>query len=311
MEGGSNKRSGELIRKLFELLMPNPDGLKAKDALIALEKVVTLTPHEAGDYESGGRRFEKIVRFGSLGCVKAGWLAKHKGIWSVTDAGIAAYKKYASPEIFYNEAGKLYQKWKKDQTLEFDTNEISKVEMSDSKFAGDAFDIDTIEEQASDEIEIYLQKLHWHEVQNLVGDLLRAMGYHVIWEAKIGHKGSDIIAFQDPLGAQSPRIRVEVKKEQNAVSLEVVKSFISSIGIHDLGVFVSIGGFTKDATEYARNHETKRVTLIDSTKFVELWINHMHKLPIEASQKLQLVPTYFLSRSKVSRTPQSPRGNPP
>jgi len=43
-------RTGELLRKLFEILMAAPEGLKAKDALVALASKVQLTPYEAGDY---------------------------------------------------------------------------------------------------------------------------------------------------------------------------------------------------------------------------------------------------------------------
>ena len=39
----SRRRVGELIRPLFELLMPLPDGMQARDALAALEKKVKLT----------------------------------------------------------------------------------------------------------------------------------------------------------------------------------------------------------------------------------------------------------------------------
>jgi restriction system protein len=62
----TRRRTGELLRKLFDILMATPDGMKAKDALAALASRVQLTPHEAGNYPVGGRRFEKIVRFGTV-----------------------------------------------------------------------------------------------------------------------------------------------------------------------------------------------------------------------------------------------------
>lgn len=71
------------MRKLFELLIAQPDGMRASEALAALANAVTLTPYEAGDYESGGRRFDSIVRFSTVDCVKAGWLVKHKNTWAV------------------------------------------------------------------------------------------------------------------------------------------------------------------------------------------------------------------------------------
>ena len=72
-------RTGELIRELFGILIAHAEPMRASDALKALEKAVTLTPYEAGDYEFGGRRFERIVRFGTVSAVKAGWLVKQKG----------------------------------------------------------------------------------------------------------------------------------------------------------------------------------------------------------------------------------------
>jgi hypothetical protein len=51
-------------------------------ALQTLSERVTLSPYEADTYESGGRRFDKIVRFATVDCVKAGWLEKNKGIWT-------------------------------------------------------------------------------------------------------------------------------------------------------------------------------------------------------------------------------------
>ncbi len=66
----TRKRTGELLRKLFEILMAAPEGLQAGVALEKLANSVTLTPYEAGLYESTGtRRFEKIVRFATVDCV--------------------------------------------------------------------------------------------------------------------------------------------------------------------------------------------------------------------------------------------------
>src|SRR6266540_1353459 len=104
----TRRRTGEFLRKLFELLMASPDGLPAKEALAALGARVKMTEYEAGEYESGSRRFEKIVRFATVDTVKAGWLLKESGVWSVTDAGRKAYEKFPDPEVFYKEAVRLY-----------------------------------------------------------------------------------------------------------------------------------------------------------------------------------------------------------
>lgn len=83
----TRRRTGELLRELFHILMADPEGVQASAALQALASKVQLTPYEEASYESGGRRFDKIVRFATVDCVKAGWLVKEKGIWSITDEG--------------------------------------------------------------------------------------------------------------------------------------------------------------------------------------------------------------------------------
>jgi restriction system protein len=99
----TRQRTGELLRKLFEILKQAPEGLPAKDAMAQLEHSVKLSPYEAGIYESGGRRFDKIVRFATVDCVKAGWMQKTKGRWFLTDAGRTAYESWLG---FFRQVGK-------------------------------------------------------------------------------------------------------------------------------------------------------------------------------------------------------------
>ena len=68
----TRRRTGELLRKLFDILVAHPEGMKGKDALAALAGVVQMTPYEQGNYAMGARRFEKIVRFATVDAVKAG-----------------------------------------------------------------------------------------------------------------------------------------------------------------------------------------------------------------------------------------------
>lgn len=103
----TRRRTGEFLRELFSILMATPEGMRASDALRLLASRFTLTPYEADHYESGARRFEKIVRFATVDCVKAGWLVKDKGIWTITDAGQAAHAALPDPEAFYKRACKL------------------------------------------------------------------------------------------------------------------------------------------------------------------------------------------------------------
>src|SRR5258708_4588904 len=111
----TRRRTGEFLRKLFEILIPHQDGLPAREAIAALRQKVKLTEYEQGSYESGGQRFEKIVRFATVDCVKAGWLQKQKGRWSITEEGKNAFAAEPDPEAFYRRAVKLYGEWKASQ----------------------------------------------------------------------------------------------------------------------------------------------------------------------------------------------------
>jgi restriction system protein len=105
---------------------------------------------------------------------------------------------------------------------------------------------DEAEEQAWMEISIYLRAMNPYEFQDLVADLLRAMSYHVNWVSSSGKDGGvDILAWPDPLGTRPPRIKVQVKRQQQAVSVDGLRSFMAVLGDEDVGLFVSTGGFPR------------------------------------------------------------------
>jgi restriction system protein len=290
----TKRRTGEFLRILFGILDKYPEGLQANRALAELESKVTLSEYEAGLYDSGGRRFEKIVRFATVDCVKAGWLLKSKGRWYVTDAGRAAISKYPDPDQFYREAVKLYKLWKAAQP---DSEPQGNDESSDET-SGKAAQItyEQAEEQAWLEIQQYLQQMHPYDFQELVAALLRAMSYYVAWVAPPGKDGGiDILAWNDPLGTRPPRIKVQVKRQMQSISVEGLRSFLALLGDDDVGLFVSIGGFTKDAAEEARTQEKRKVTLIDLDGLFNLWVEHYGRLTDEARSRLPLKPIYFLA----------------
>lgn len=300
----TRKRTGELLQELFTILLGSPTGLPARDALHQLATRVTLTPYEAGDYESGGRRFEKVVRFATVDCVKAGWLIKDKGTWSVTDEGRQALEDHPEPEAFYRRAVKLYSEWKASQPNADSSESVTNVLKPTDEIAANldtsakavSVTFDEAEEQAWSEISTYLRAMNPYEFQDLVADLLRAMSYHVSWVSPPGKDGGvDILAWPDPLGTRPPRIKVQVKRQQQAISVDGLRSFMAVLGDDDVGLFVSTGGFTKDAEWEARTQEKRRITLISLDKLFDLWVEHYEKLTDQARRRLPLRPIRFLS----------------
>jgi restriction system protein len=291
----TRRRTGELLHKLFDILLKSPEGVPARIALEQLTASATLTAYEAGVYSSGSRRFEKIVRFATVDCVKAGWLLKEKGTWSVTDAGREARIKLKDPEQFYKEAVRLYHQWKTTRDLmESETEEEADSSEEIDKSAQITFE--QAEEQAWKEIKDYLSSVDPYELQKLVADLLKAMGYYPSWVSPPGRDGGlDIVAYPDPLGTKPPRIKVQVKRQAAAIDEDGLRSFLALVNEDDAGLFVSIGGFTRGAQEAARKQERRKITLIDLNRLVELWIEFYSKLDDLARERLPLTPIYFLT----------------
>ena len=290
----TRRRTGEFVRKLFEILQGEPDGMPASDALVALEKHFHLTAYESGAYPSGGRRFERIVRFATVDCVKAGWLQKSKGHWSITDAGRTAYQSYPDAETFYKQAVKLYHQWKSTRSDSESSAEDESLDETAVKEVSITFE--TAEGQAWADIQQFLHAMQPFDFQELVADLLRAMGYHISWVSPPGKDGGiDIVAHTDPLGTQPPRIKVQVKRKKEAVDVDGLRSFMALLSDDDVGLFVTLGGFTKDAAEEARTQEKRRVTLIDLERLFDLWVEYYTKLSDTARQRLALRPIYFLA----------------
>lgn len=285
------RRRGELVRGVFRVLAQFPDGLPAKDVLTRLRSVVPPTPFEDSDYPArpGVRRYEKIVRFSTIKAVKAGWLIKEKGRWLLTDEGRKALEAYQDPEEFERQVDKLYKRW------EASVPEEAEEEPKEAPEAGVA--LEEAEEMAWREVEEYLLELDPYDFQNLVKALLQDMGYHVAWIAPPGPDGgTDLIAYSDPLGTQGPRVRVQVKRRREKVTVEGLRAFMAVLGHEDIGLLVSAGGFTRDAEQEARSQPARRITLLDPEKLFDLWVQYYRDVPEEGRRILPLKPVYYLAR---------------
>ncbi len=201
-----------------------------------MEGVVPPTPFEESTYSSrpGVRRYERIIRFSTIGPVKAGWLTKNKGQWSLTDDGRRAYEQFADPELFMRESHRLYLKWADAQPKD------EAVEVSEEPGAA-AATVEEAEERAWSEIEAHLAEMSPYDFQDLVAGLLRGMGYHVAWVSPPGaDRGIDVIAHSDPLGITGPRIKVQVKRRPGErTGVDGVRSFMATLADGDVGLFVS------------------------------------------------------------------------
>lgn len=291
----TKRRTGELLRKMVEILIDHGDSLHVNIIFNKIQDTMQLTDFELGYYPSSpdSPRFKYLIRFSTIGMVKAGWLIKNKGFWTLTDEGRSAYYQFQNPEAFRLEVNRLYREWERNRPQEEPVEDIPEDETPHSA----TVIFEEVQEKSWNQIRDYIEGLSPYEFQQMVADLLEAIGYHVDWVAPRGPDGGvDIIAFTDPLGTNNPRVKVQVKHQINSsINVGDLRSFTSVLGQDTVGIYVSSGGFTRDAEAEARSQETRKVTLINLDKLFELWVAHYDRLTHEARQKLPLKPIYFLA----------------
>jgi restriction system protein len=172
-------REGELQRGVFKILLDQPEGLPAWEILQRMEQVVPPTEFERSDYPNhpGVQRFKRMVRFLTIGPVKAGWMIKDRGKWRLTDEGKSAYLKHQDPLEFRNEVSRLFRQVVDkrpeyapgpEEKVQEESNAIQEVPDASSTF-------EEAEETAWSEIERYVQVMNPYDLQKLVAALLRAM----------------------------------------------------------------------------------------------------------------------------------------
>lgn len=225
-------------------------------------------------------------------------MIKEKGKWYLTDEGRQAYNQFRDALEFRRESIRLFRQWmnnrpKEDIEIADDSGEVSPSEVQRGSATTN---YEEAEEAAWDEIEKYVQAMPPYDLQRLVAALLLAMGYHVSWIAPPGpDKGIDILAHNDPLGTSTPRIKVQVKRRADKVTVDGIRSFMAVLGDQDVGIFVSTGGFTNDAQSEARTKETRKLTVVDLERLIELWIQHYEKIEESERAMLPLKRVYYLA----------------
>lgn len=220
--------------------------------------------------------------------MKAGWLVKNKGTWSLTDEGRSAFQKFKDPEAFIRETDRLYRVWEATRSTDLEEN-------SEEKASQAAATLEEAEEAAWSQIEAFLSNMSPYDFQEVVAGLLRGMGYYVDWVSPPGpDQGIDIVAHTDPLGVKGPRIKAQVKRRSDKVPVDGVRGFMALLGDSDVGLFVCTGGFTKEAEAEARRQEKRRIMLLDLKRLFDLWTEHYDRVPEAQRRLLPLRPVYYL-----------------
>jgi len=155
---------------------------------------------------------------------------------------------------------------------------------------------DTREEtvaKAHELIKDQVLRLDDSDLELLTAALLRAMGYRTRVTPKGPDRGVDVFASPDGLGFQEPRIKAEVKHRPNtAMGAQEVRSFIGGLRDGERGLYLSTGGFTKEA-RYEAERSKVPLSLLDLDQLVSSIVAYYESFDSDGRALLPLVKVYW------------------
>lgn len=172
----------------------------------------------------------------------------------------------------------------------------SKSQKEEKKLPEEEFTLDTIKDEielkAIEFIKDKLNQLDWENMEELAAGLLRGMGYKTIISPAGPDRGKDVMASPDGLGLENPKIKVEVKHRKGVMGAPDIRNFLGGLRSTDRGLYVSTGGFTKEA-RYEAERANIPITLIDSELLVRLVIQHYDHFDADTQTILPLKKIYW------------------
>lgn len=148
-------------------------------------------------------------------------------------------------------------------------------------------------ERSRELIKDRLVHLSFEDMEVLVATILRAMGFRAKVSPKGPDRGVDVTASPDGLGLTQPRIKAEVKhRTGTTMGAQNIRGFIGALREGDSGLFVSTGGFSKEA-RYEAERSTFPLTLIDLDDLADLVVMHYENFDLEGRALVPLVRIYW------------------
>lgn len=134
------------------------------------------------------------------------------------------------------------------------------------------------------------QELKGHALAEFIAHLLGTMGYRTRLSPEGPDGGIDIIAHKDELGFEPPIIKVQVKSTEGSIGDPIVSQLYGKVERSEYGMVVTLGTFTNQAQNFARNKSNLR--LIDGEELVGLVLQHYEKFDSKYKGLLPLKRVY-------------------
>lgn len=290
--------SAKTMYAALTILSKNGGTMPIRTLMQEIEKTVELSSWEKEILENTGNiRWQSNMHFTSVDYVRAGYLIKKKGNWTITPEGEEALKLGA--EKLRDEAWRLYREWYRGSKNASVDTPVTIPDEDNDPAKETMIELETLEERAINGIREYLKNKNPYEFQDIVAALLKAMGYYIQSVAPRGKDGGiDIVAYVDPLGAQTPRIKVQVKhKPETAIPASDVRALLGILKAGDIALFVTSGAYSADAKQ-AASGSNNFIRLIDGDEFIQMWQDYYDKMSDEDKNMLPLKRISFLGNNE-------------
>jgi restriction system protein len=131
------------------------------------------------------------------------------------------------------------------------------------------------------------------ELEELVAAVFRAMGYRTRVAERGPDRGVDVMASPDGLMLERPRIKAQVKHRPGTqMGAEQIRSFLGCLREGDAALYVSTGGFSKDA-RYEADRSNIPIMLLALDDLARLVVTHYEGFDMEGRVLLPLVKLYW------------------
>jgi len=102
--------AAKVIFEAFKILKDAGGEMRGKEVMENIQKNINFNEWESEVYKKSGYiRWQSILHFFTIDCIKAGFLRKNKGVWTLTKEGEETMK--LGPVDLLDKATELYWKW--------------------------------------------------------------------------------------------------------------------------------------------------------------------------------------------------------
>jgi len=291
------------IPKYYEMHKPFLESLKDekihtfKEVKSSVIQYFNLDDNALAELLQSGRQtvFNNRIGWARTYLKKAGLIESiSRANFNITNSGLALLDE--KPTLIDNKILMRYESFREFQNIS-SSNEVEYTINSDKEETPDDIFEDSfkkINKALSDDLLSEIIKISPIAFERLIIDLLQKMGYGAFENSSrttaiSGDEGIDGIIMEDKLGFNFIYIQAKRYNLDSTIGRPDIQSFVGAItGKGGKGLFVTTAKFTKQAIDYAKNHQ---IVLIDGQKLTNLMIEYNFGVTLKKTFEVKAIDT--------------------